>query len=59
MARSQYLETGLCPKCKRAVNRWVHSYTLGRENSPPVRAFDRWRHVDDNTLGCEEVPDAS
>jgi len=52
--RDQYLEVGICDRCGRATNRWVHRYTLGRADSPPVRAFDRWRHIDDGTLACDE-----
>jgi len=41
-----------CVVCGRTIVRYGYSYTLGRKDSAPVRAWDRWRHQDDNTLAC-------
>lgn len=52
------LELALCPVCGRAIYQPVVEYELGRRGSMPVRWLQRWRHLDDRSLACEQ-PGAS
>lgn len=43
-----------CPVCGRIIFQPVVTYELGRRGSMPVRWPQRWRHLEDNSLACEQ-----
>lgn len=52
-----HLDQDICDVCGLPIRRYVHTYTLGRRDSAPVQAPDRWRHTHDNSLACEKPDD--
>lgn len=43
-----------CPVCGRVIFQAIVEYLLGRPGAPPVRWPQRWRHLDDRSLACEQ-----